>query len=89
VSVQVPKLTTALVACALGITKNVLARTGQKVQDVFTICDGSARDSPEEWRAWLASGNFTTVPGAYADAVCTMGHTKLAALLRTNAKDEL
>lgn len=56
---------------------------------MFTICDGSARDSPTDWRAWLATGDFTTVPGAYANEVCTMGHTKLAALLRKNAKDEL
>jgi hypothetical protein len=85
----VPKLTTAIVACALGIIKDASARTGQKVNDIFTICDSSARDSPEDWRAWLAADNLEAVPAKYVDMIRTMGHTKLATKLREKALEKL
>jgi hypothetical protein len=89
--VQVPKITSRIVAYSVGITKNLFHGIGHKVQDVYTICDSWAFESPTIWRQWLETGKFdiTDIPDEYKGPMKVQNFKQFANLLREHRREEV
>ncbi|KAG8737583.1 hypothetical protein FRC12_017084 [Ceratobasidium sp. 428] len=89
-TIQIPKLTSSIVAASVGLIKDPLSNTGAFVRDACTICDMQCPDTPLSWRRWLDKGKYDleTLPAMYKTQIQNMCGIPFAAFLRETKKKE-
>ncbi|QRW07558.1 hypothetical protein RhiLY_06557 [Ceratobasidium sp. AG-Ba] len=72
--VQVPKLTTSIMAAAVGLLRDASSNSGAFARDACIICDQQSPDTPQNWRRWLDKKTYdpSTLPISYQGPMDTM-----------------
>ncbi|QRV78631.1 hypothetical protein RhiJN_06646 [Ceratobasidium sp. AG-Ba] len=82
--VQVPKLTTSIMAAAVGLLRDASSNSGAFARDACIICDQQSPDTPQNWRRWLDKKTYdpSTLPISYQGPMDTMCGIPFASFLK-------